>query len=103
MRIGLCTVGSDIVFHRDERWVEKDQMMVFTAESNGRRTHVSLSENVLKVHFLSERLGRFQAFRENRQQIEEVAAAQFHRAAREVLHLDLDDFTEAADFIPWER
>lgn len=102
MRIGLWPVGSDIVFHRDERWVEKDQTMAFTAELMGRRIPCTLAEEVLKVHFSSDRFGRFQAFRENRQQIEEVAARKLQPDVP-ALRLDMADFTEAADFIPWER
>jgi len=95
-------VEAHVVFHRDERWVEKDQVMSFTAEVNGRRVMCSLTEDVLKVHFASERYGRFQAFRENRQQIEETAGRRL-QANPPVLELDLQDFTEAADFIPWAR
>ena len=102
MRIGLWPVGSEIVFHRDERWVEKDQMMAFTAEIGGRRIPCFIAEEVLKTHFSSERFGRFQAFRENRQQIEEVAARKI-RPELKALQLGAADFTEAADFIPWER
>jgi hypothetical protein len=90
------------MFQRDERWVEKDREMVFTAELKGRRIPCSIAEEVLKVHFSSERVGRFQAFRENRQQIEEVAARKLH-ADEPFLRLDMADFLEAADFIPWER
>lgn len=102
MRIGLWPVGCDIVFLHDERWIEKDLAMAFTAEVNGRRTECFVDEDVLKVHFLSERLGRFQAFRENRRQIEEVAARKLPSEGRP-LRLTMGDFTEAADFIPWER
>ena len=102
MRIGLWPVGSDIVFLRDERWIEKDQTMSFTAEVKGKRIPCLLSEDVLKEHFLSERLGRFQAFRENRQQIEEIAARKLEPGVQ-MLRLGLGDFTEASDFIPWER
>jgi hypothetical protein len=102
MRIGLWPVGSDIVFLRDERWIEKDREMSFTAEVNGRRVPCFLAEDVLQVHFASDRLGRFQAFRENRRQIEEAAARRFPLDGPS-LRLDLGDFTEASDFIPWER
>ncbi len=102
MRIGLSTMGSDILFHRDERWLEKDQSMTFTAELKGRLIPCFISADVLKVHFASERYGRFQAFRENRQQIEEVAARKVEARPGQV-RLDLADFNDAADFIPWER
>ena len=102
MRIGLWPVEADVVFHRDERWVEKDQVMAFTAEVKGRRVHCTLAEEVLQVHFSAQRLGRFQAFRENRQQIEEIAGRKL-RPGVAVLQLGMGDFTEASDFIPWER
>jgi hypothetical protein len=95
-------VDAEVVFFRDERWVEKDQLMVFSAEVKGRRIPCSLPEEVLKVHFSSERLGRFQAFRENRQQIEEIAGRKL-QPGLPALKLGMSDFTEAADFIPWER
>lgn len=102
MRMGLRPSGSDIAFHCDERWVEKDQAMVFTAEVKGRRYSFSIAADVLRIHFLSERFGRFQAFRENRDQIQEAATRRFE-ADDQSLRLELEDFTEAADFIPWER
>jgi hypothetical protein len=100
----MWPVGCDIVFLRDERWVEKDRLMAFTAEIKGRRIPCFLAEDVLKVHFALDQLGRFQAFRENRPQIEEVAMRKLQLESRPLqLDLDLGDFTEAADFIPWER
>jgi hypothetical protein len=102
MPTGLWPVDAEVVFFRDERWVEKDQVMVFTAEVKGKRIPCSLTEEVLKVHFASERVGRFQAFRENRQQIEEIAGRTL-QPGLPALKLGMSDFTEAADFIPWER
>jgi hypothetical protein len=102
MSIGLWTVDAQVMFLPDERWVEKDQIMAFTAEVNGKRIPCSLTEEVLKVHFSSERVGRFQAFRENRQQIEEIAGRKL-QPGLPALKLGMSDFTEAADFIPWER
>jgi hypothetical protein len=93
--------ASDIVFERDERWVEKDRTMAFTAEVKGRRVSCHIAEEVLKAHFSSEQFGRFQAFRENRRQIEEIAARTLESGLSE-LHLDLGHFSEADDYIPWE-
>jgi len=102
MPIGLWPVDAQVVFFQDERWVEKDQVMVFSAEMKGKRIPCSLTEEVLKVHFSSDRVGRFQAFRENRQQIQEIAAGKLQPGVPN-LKLGMSDFKEAADFIPWER
>ncbi len=102
MRTGLLPLNNAVVFHRDERWVEKDQVMAFTAEIDGHRVFCTVAEEILRVHFGSERHGRFQAFRENRTQIEEVAGRRI-QPGFETLKLDMRDFEDSADFIPWER
>jgi hypothetical protein len=98
----MLPLDQHLTFQRDERWIEKDQVMALTVELAGRRTTCLVSEDVLKVHFGSARHGRFQAFRENRTQIEEVIARKI-RPGDETLSLDLSDFEDSADFIPWAR
>ncbi|WP_197453765.1 DUF1488 family protein [Caulifigura coniformis] len=98
----MLPLEKQVVFHRDERWIEKDQAMGVTVEVAGRRVTCLVSEDVLKTHFGSLRIGRFQAFRENRQQIEEVIARKI-QPGETALQLGLTDFEDSADFIPWER
>jgi hypothetical protein len=98
----MLPLDQQVIFHRDERWIEKDQTMAVTVEVAGRRVTCVITEEVLKTHFGSLKFGRFQAFRENRQQIEEVIARRI-QPGDTTLNLDLSDFDDSADFIPWER
>jgi len=98
----MLPLDQQVVFHRDERWIEKDQAMAVTVEVDGRRLTCVIAEDVLKTHFGSLKFGRFQAFRENRQQIEEVITRKIQQGET-TLSLELSDFEDSADFIPWER
>jgi len=93
-----------VTFPKQERWLSSRGLMAFPAHIDRRTWTCLLSEEALNELFDAGRIGRFDAFSQNRGEIESVTATKILTGLFPPgeIRIGRDDFRTAQEFIAWE-